>query len=178
MRVLGHLRPHRSLVFPFVVVAAPLLWFVARAYDRGARGGLTPGETAAAIAASLLASYLAAVVAVAALGARDGDLSPPLDRLFAPTDPTLVVFTGLLGVVVGYAGIEVAFSLPAWTELAFGVPAAWPLFALLLAAFAAGNAVPALQHIAVQGAAVALGVALSAAWLFLVAGWLAPQRSR
>ena len=171
------LRPNRGLVFPFSVAFFPMIWFVYR--DAGVRvvGGqrvMTPFSRTLALAiAAVVVSFALSTVVVAAIGPEDESTAPWQRFLFRPTNGTLLVLTALWSIIVAYIALNSAVDLPFGSELVVGVPLLWPLLAAILLTYAIGNAIPALQAFAVQAAFAIVGLALSAAWIFVLSTGLA-----
>lgn len=175
MVVPATVRPHRSLVFPFFVTFSPMIWFVYRETPVRIVDGqqvATPlSRTLSLAILSVLASYAIAVVVSAAVLRKEP--APPWRRfLFQPTNETLVTLLVLSSVIVVYVALGSAFDLPSWAELVVGIPLLWPLLATILLMYAVGNAVPVLQAVAFQVSATVVGLALSAAWMFLLSSWI------
>ena len=180
LRPLRAFRPRRTLAFPFVVVLFPLLWFVMREAGIGAVGrpvtDVLP-QVVALTAVALAVSYTLAVLADAAV-IPDAEMVPSRARpLVSPSNRTIATFAAVSLALVAYIVASSVVAFPGWFDAlasAVGVVVGWPLLLIVLATFAVGNAVPALQDaFAIQVALVAVGVALSATWLFLLSGWLA-----
>lgn len=177
MDVARSLRPDRRLVFPFLVVCFPMIWFVFR--DAGVRvvegqRVMTPFSRTLALAiAAIVASYAVSVVVVSAIGPPDGSTTPWHRVLFRPTDGTLLVLVVLWSTIVAYVALSSTANLPFWSELVVGIPLLWPLLLAILVTFAVGNAAPALQAFWVQAAFAVVGLALSAGWTFVLSTGIA-----
>ena len=173
------LRPRRSLAFPFVVLAYPLLWLVVRTTEITAVGQplttnlhLVLALTTGAIGASYFgAALLVALVPV------DVTAVPPWARpLVAPSYATLGVILAFSLALGAYISAASVVAFPNWFDTAasiVGFVIGWPMILGMLGVYALGNAFPALQIPFVVEFLVALcGVALSAIWVFLLASWL------
>ena len=175
------LRPRRSLVLPFLVVAVPALYFVYRdASVACATGRSCPDAADAGYAfAGILGAYLlaAGVLAVAeALAGADvpalADRHPYARLALRPTDATL----GVLGVFVTVTGAYLLASLvttiPAWLDALlapFGLVLALPFAASYAAMVVVTSALFSEPSIPFQSAVVAVSLALTAVWLFALA---------
>lgn len=174
---LSALRPHRMLAFPFAVVLSPLLWFVFRDADIAtASGSANPVQTLGFAAIAVVVSYVVAVGVVVALGPRHGSASDWVQSLIRPSNATLAVFAVIslaLGVYV-FGGAIVTF--PQWLDSAaavLGLVLGWPLVVCYAGTIALGNTLGTQLPFAVEAVVVALGIALSATWLFVLSGWVA-----
>lgn len=159
-------------MFPFSVAFFPTIWFVYR--DAGVRvvdgqQVTTPlSRTLSLAAAAVVACYVVAVVVVSAIETRDESDSRWRRILFRPTNDTIVVLVVLWSTIGAYIALDSTVSLPFESELVVGIPLLWPLLVAVLSTYAVGNAFPALQAFAVQAAFAVVGLALSAAWIFLL----------
>ncbi|KAB1193216.1 hypothetical protein GJR96_07060 [Haloferax sp. MBLA0076] len=171
-------RPHRRLLFPFVVVLFPLLAFVYR--DAGVR--IVDGQqvntpllrTLTLTVTAIAVSYTIAIAVARAVGERSKRDSAWTWMLFHPSNGTIAILGILWSLIVGYVALNSAVTLPPEASLVVGIPLAWPLFILVLLMYAIGNAFPVFQaSFAAQAAFVAIGYALTSAWLFLFSTWIA-----
>lgn len=168
-------RPRRSLVLPWLVLAVPTLYFV----YRDAAIGCPPGRTCldlphlGAAAAGLTVAYLAASVALAAVDADAlADRSPLARVAVRPTDRTLAVLALLVAGVVAYVVGSATTTLPGWLEGALapvGLVVGLPFAVAYVAMTLVGSALGYEPSLAVQSAVVAVGLAATGAWLFVLA---------
>lgn len=175
--------PHRSLVFPFVVLLYPLLYFIG-----GETGLISPYESVSETPIRILALIMGAVVVscvfsivlVAALGVRTGTVTGWEHLLFRPSERVMGIFLLIALIPPAYFFAGLVVDLPPWTELAIGIPFAWPAFVVLIGMYAVENAGLTLPYLA-QILIIGLGISLSVAWMFLLANWFAtgtlPTRS-
>ncbi|MFH5797556.1 hypothetical protein [Haladaptatus sp. CMAA 1911] len=171
-------QPRRALAFPFAAVLYPLLWFIVRdahiamAYVKSGVGSWALGFSSG----SVVVSYVVAVVVVEVVEG-DSDSASTWERwLFAPSNRTLALFA-VVSLLLGIQLLDVT-TTPVWlrdAERLLGVVVGWPLLATYLAGF--GLSV-LFRDSLVQFAAVAVGVSLSVAWLFILFGWFADAVSR
>jgi uncharacterized membrane protein YhdT len=177
MAVPDSVRPNRGLVFPFLVVFFPMIWFVYREIPVRIVDGqqvVTPlSRTLALAIGAAVASYSVAVIVVSAIRPREGFLTPWRRALFRPTNGTLLTLVALCSVFVVYVALNAATNLPYWFELLVGISLLWPLLVAMLVSFAAGNAVPALQAFGLQAGLVMVGLGLSAVWIFVLSSGIA-----
>lgn len=151
--------PDRAAVLPFLVVAIPVFWFLYRA-------GASPGRYLVATAACLVV----AVIAAAAMPTSPP--SPFLRSAVRPSDATIVVLSAVVGATVVYVGLgETAGGVPPAVGQAArpaGLVLGVPLLAALWFSYRLGDwfGEPSMLT---QGALVALGLGLTAVWIFALA---------
>ncbi|QLG29289.1 hypothetical protein HUG10_17895 [Halorarum halophilum] len=174
------LRPRRTLALPFVLVSFPLLWFVMREAGIGAAGRPVTDVLPRVVALATVALAVSGVVAIlvdAALDIESESVPSWVRPLVSPSNGALATFTAVSLALAVYIVAGSLVALPGWFDAlasAIGVVIGWPLLLVVLGTYAVGNAVPTLQDaFAIQVALVAAGVALSAAWMLLLSGWLA-----
>lgn len=172
-------RPRRALAFPFAAVLYPLLWFIIRnadisiAYEESGVGSRAFGFAAGAV----VVSYVVAVVVVEVVDAGSNSDSTWKHWLFAPSNRALALFV-VVSLLLGIQLLDVT-TTPVWlrdVERLLGVVVGWPLLATYLVGF--GLSALFRGSLGVQFAAVAVGVSLSVAWLFVLFGWFADAVSR
>lgn len=178
MSLAARFGPYRSLVFPFVLVLFPLLWFVNREVGIATATTSRPGTEIrlAAVESTVVAvavSLVAAIVVVAVLRLASVDVPSRARPFFLPSSGTLAVFTGLSLAFWAAAAFELPRALPAWGYLLFELLFLWPLVAVHTGMIVVGNALVGEPSLAVQSVVVGVGVALSTAWLFLLSRWIA-----
>ncbi|WP_231184747.1 hypothetical protein [Haladaptatus sp. DYF46] len=173
------LRPRRALAFPFVAVLYPLLWFIVRDADvTTAYGvsGVVP-RTLGFVTGAVVVSYVVAVVVVEVVEGDSDSASTWKRWLFAPSNRALALFA-VVSLLLWIQLLDVT-TTPVWlrdVERLLGVAVGWPLMAAYLVGF--GLSVLFRGSLGVQFAAVAVGVSLSVAWLFVLFGWFADAVSR
>ncbi len=170
MSRLSALRPRRSHVFPFAVVASALLWFVNR--DAEITGIVS--RTIALGIASVAVSYLVAVLIVAAVTPDDDSRSRITRTLFFPSNEMLATFAIISLALGGYAVTGIPF-IPDELDLAvrlLGLVLGWPTIVVYIATVTLGNAFGGQPPFVVEAIAVGFGVACSTVWMFLLAGWI------
>lgn len=175
------LRLRRRLAFPFVVVLYVLLWLGLRETGVFSRGqSITdplPGVLAL-VAGALVVSYVVAVAVAAAFVPETGSAPWWARGVIEPTNATLVVIGAITvglaaSIVVEAEGIRVWIGLAPYVR-AVALVLAWPLYVVLVVMFAAGNAAsPAGLPDLAKRSLLALGVGLTAAWLFVLSSWIA-----
>lgn len=179
MTVRSSVRPRRHLVFPFVLALYPSLWFVFRDLDIRSGAGFAPSlfiRTLALLVGAVLVSYAFAVVASELLNVRPESVPSWARRFVAPSNATLAVFSTISLAIGTYAVAGSVVSLPNWLDtvaMGIGIVVGWPVFVVVLLAFAVGNAVGGGLPLVVQSLFVVVGIALSTTWLFVLSGWLA-----
>ena len=178
MGPIASLRPRRNLAFPFVLVSFPLLWFVMRDADISGVGrpvtDVLPRVAGLSVAA-LVVSYAVAVLLDAVLDLEAESVPGWARPLARPSDGSLATFASVTLALGAYIVAGSAVTFPGWFETlasAVGVVLGWPLLLVVLGTVAVSNAFVPLP-ISVEIVLVALGVSISAAWLFLLSGWLA-----
>lgn len=173
-------RPRRSAAAPLLATLFPLLWLLNRERSLGDRGMAPDPASAAALAvgAVLVAAVVAALLAprLPAPSSVPGHLRP----IVAPADATLAIvgaFSAALGVFV-LIGVPVPSPLGPIVSV-LGVLLGWPLYLAWTAAVAVGNALlPRSAYFPAELFASVAGAALSALWLFVLAGWIARVAGR
>lgn len=167
-------RPRRRMVFPFATVLSPCLWFIYRDATVTASGRSAANVFPQAIAFAAGAVILSYVIAtaIAAIAATEEQPLPRWKRwLFAPSNQVIGLFAS---VALAFDIYIVAGTVPRWFDVVavpVGVVVGWPLMLLVVGSIAVVNAF-GQQFAVIEFVAVAVGVALSVAWLFLLFGWL------
>lgn len=179
MALPAHLRPHRSLAFPFAAILFPL-WRVA--FRMVNFSWVRPPEaidftrlfTLAAVA--MVVSYVGAVTIVTILGLRTRSIPRWIRRLIRPSNGALAVFALLSTILWAFqfAGAWLADLYPFWSEIAVYGPLAWPFLLIYTGIFVVGNAIgyrsPSTE---VWALLLGTGAVLSVVWLFYLSGWIA-----
>lgn len=174
------LRFPRRAAAPLFAALFPLLWLLNRERSFGDRG-LAPDLVSTLVLA--VGAVAVAVAVAAALAPRLPDppsVPKPVRPLVAPSDAVLTVvgaFTAALGLFV-FVGVPVPSVLdPAAT--AIGVLLGWPLYAVWTVTAVIGNELlTGTSQFAAELFASVSGTALSACWLFVLAGWIARLAGR
>lgn len=174
MSLASLVRPRRRMAFPFAAALSPLLWFVIRNATSTGSGWFATNALPRAVAfaaGAVVLSYAVAMAVAATTTAEERPLPPWKRWLFAPSNRAL----GSFGAVsLAFGSYTVAGTVPQWFDVVAvpaGVVIGWPLLLLAVGSIAVVNAL-GQQFAAVEFAAVAVGVALSVAWLFILLGWL------
>ena len=160
---------------PLLVLAVPTLYFV----YRDAAIGCPPGQTClelahlGAAAGGLTIGYLVASVALAVVDADAlADRSALARVAFRPTDRTLAVLALLVGGLVAYLAGSAAATIPGWLDGALapvGLLVGLPFAVAYVAMTLVGSALGYEPSLAVQSVVVAVGLAATGAWLFVLA---------
>lgn len=149
----------RAVVLPFIMCAFPAFWFLRRA-------AAPPAQYLAAAAGCLV------VAVVVAAFAPSRPASPLLRAAVRPGDATLVVLSAVLAGGLLYLGLDAgATPFPRPIDAVarpLGVWLGLPLLAALWLSYRVGDRVGA-PSIVTQSAAVAVGLALTAVWVFALA---------
>ena len=175
MSWLAAFRPRRELVLPVLTAAFPILYFVYRDASMACASaiGCPSLEHLGYAVAGLAASYLFAVTLVALVDVRALAAERPYARIaFRPTDGTLLALAALVGGVAAYGLATLVATVPPWLDalltpvgLVVGLPFAAGFAAMTLV----GSAIETEPSMAVQLAGVAVSLALTGAWVFLLA---------
>lgn len=175
-------RPRRELVLPFLMAGFPILYFGYRSHASASagcpsgNGCFGPGHAGFALA-GFAVSYLLAVALVALVGGRALAIEYASARLaFQPDDETLVVLVAVVGAVALYGFATLAVGVPAWLDRVLtpvGLVVGLPFVAIFAGTTLVGSAVGVEPSLAVQSAVVAVSLALTAAWVFLLATGIA-----
>jgi hypothetical protein len=175
MNWLTTFRPRRELALPFLMAAFPLLYFVYRDASAAcpAGTGCLDLEHVGYALAGLAASYLLAVALLALLDVRALAADYGYARLaFRPTDGTLLVLGVLVGAVAAYAVATLVARVPTWLDqflTPLGLIVGLPFAAIAAGMTLVGSAVGKEPSMAVQFAVVGVSLALTGAWVFLLA---------
>ncbi|MFD1567498.1 hypothetical protein [Halolamina litorea] len=168
------LHPRRAAA-PLLAALFPLLWLLNRERSLGA-AGIAPDLLRTALL--VVAAVVVAVTVAAVLTPRlpePSSLPGPLRPIVAPADAVLAIvgtLTAALGLFV-LLGILLPSPLDP-VAVALGVLLGWPLSLTWSLTVVVGNALlPASAYFPAELLATVLGTALSALWLFVLAGWLA-----
>ena len=141
------------------------------------KSGVVPQALGFATGA-VVVSYVVAVVVVEVVPTAIRISTSTWRRwLFAPSNHALALFA-VVSLLLGIQALDVT-TTPVWlrdVERLLGVVVGWPLLATYLVGF--GLSVLFRESLGVQFAAVAVGVSLSVAWLFVLFGWFADAVSR
>lgn len=166
----------RRLAAPLAAAAYPLLFFAYR--ESGTSAPIDQSVTVlplgpvVPVRPGIVAGVLAGVVVGAAIWTVAGRLPSWARSLSVPSDGTILVFAGLsLGFWASLA-VGLPDALSAWGRFAVEVVFLWPMVLLYVGMILLGNAVFGEPSLAVQFVVVGVGIALSAAWLFLLSGWV------
>ncbi|UPV74470.1 hypothetical protein M0R89_00010 [Halorussus limi] len=169
------LRPRRGLALPLLVLAVPTLYLV----YRDARIGCPPGRTCLELAhlgyaaAGLAAGYLVASGALAVADESALVERSALARLaLRPGDSTLAVLGVYFGGLVTYLLASAATTIPGWLDLALtpvGLVVGLPVVIAYAAMTMVGNALGREPSLAFQLGVVLAGLAVTGAWLFVLA---------
>lgn len=167
----------RRLAASLAVAAYPALWFV----YRDAATAASSNEQATALPLGPVVEGGSGIVVGAAAGTVlgltlwfvAGSLPAWARPLSTPPNRTLGAFVGLS--LAFWLGIALGLPDPFanWGRLAFEVVFLWPAVLAYLAVILVGNAVVGEPSVGIQFFVVGVGMALSAAWLLLLSGWLA-----
>jgi hypothetical protein len=128
-------------------------------------------------AGAVVVSYVGAIVLVTVVDTGSNSDSTWRRWLFAPSNHALAVFA-VVSLLFGIQLLDVVVT-PVWLrdgERLLGVVVGWPLLATYLVGF--GLSVLFRGSLGVQFAAIAVGVSLSVAWLFVLFGWCVDAVSR
>lgn len=184
MSIAALLRPHRGLVFPFVVLIAPQLWFLGREVGIATATTEQPLasislQAAASVVVAVIVSTIATVIAVVGTRRIWGE-SPPswAGVLLRPTDGALAVFAAIAMAIGVYVLAGSLLPLPQWLTTAtapVGWVLGWPLVVLYGGLVVVGNAFAGEPPLAVEFVIVGVGVALTVTWLFFLSGWIASR---
>jgi len=166
--------PRRSLAAPFLAVLYPLVWAVYRGGPGLEWASPEPGPAMLlALSGAVLLSYAVAVVAAPRLPDTSA-LPAPFRPLVSPSNATLTLVADVsagLGVYV-FASLSVPSPLDTVAS-AVGVLLGWPVLLAVLGSIVLSNAfAPGGLGYGVEFAIVALGVSLSALWLFVLSGFV------
>ena len=164
--------PRRRLAAPFLAALYPLAWVVYRGGPGLEWASPEPGlALTLPVLGAVLVSYAVAVLVAPRL---PGPQSLPvvLQPLVTPSNATLGL-VGMVSVAVGsFVFASLSFPSPLDTVAsAVGVLVGWPaLLAVLASIFVSNVFAPGGLGYGVEFGFVALGVSLSALWLFVLAG--------
>jgi hypothetical protein len=166
------LSPRRRLAAPFFATLSPLAWVVYRGGPGLEWASPEPGPMLVPLLfGAALVSYAVAVVVAPRLPELSG-LPVPLRPLLAPSNTTLAVVADASVAVGVYVFAAISLPSPLDTVASVvGVLLGWPALLAVLASIVLGNVfAPGGLGYGVEFAIVALGVSLSALWLFVLAG--------
>lgn len=171
MSLLTALSPRRELVFPLLVFAFPTLYFVYRdAQFCASSGGCLEhlGYAVAGIGVSYLLAVGVLALADGLLGAESGYARLAL----RPSDGTLVVTGALVGGIAVYGVLSLVGAVPPWLDSVLapiGLVVGFPFAAAVAGMTLLGSAVGREPSMVVQFGVVAVSLALTGAWVFLLA---------
>lgn len=167
--------PRRQLAAPFLASLSVCLWFLNReAGIRAARDAPVGWLVVAVLAAVALAGSYAVALLVAPRLPHPRSLPAPLRPLVAPANTTLAGVAAVSAGLGVYVFASLSFPTPLSTVAsAVGVLLGWPVLLAVLASIVLSNAVaPGGFGSGPEFATVALGVAVSVLWWFVLVGGL------
>lgn len=160
-----------------LVALYPLLWLVARVtgiYANAQQVSDSFLTVSGLIVGTILVSYAIAIVVDVVLVPDADSVSGWVRRLVEPTTVTVVLAGCVtIGLAAYFSASSLGIGFPSWlapAERGVGLVLGWPIAGTILVVYFVSNTFPFLEiPPAVELLAASVGVALTAAWLFLLA---------